>query len=128
MTEGLPIAKGTAGLRLLPHMAGRHGPVAVATGTSKTVTPQMLAEASGSLDVPVVVTDTVKYVTDDDAGIDTTYGNVSTTSIAAIQQLLRGPPAPYSRDGRRTRGATRQDHRAAGTHARAVPMPVFVTP
>jgi Cdc6-like AAA superfamily ATPase len=37
-TEGRLIAKGAADLRLLPRMASRHGLVAGATGTGKTVT------------------------------------------------------------------------------------------
>jgi hypothetical protein len=52
-TGGLLIAKGAADLRILPHMASRHGLVAGATGTGKTVTLQMLAEAFSSLGVPV---------------------------------------------------------------------------
>ena len=56
-TEGLLIAKGATELRLLPHMASRHGLVAGATGTGKTVTLQVLAEAFSSLGVPVFAAD-----------------------------------------------------------------------
>jgi DNA helicase HerA-like ATPase len=56
-TEGLLIAKGAAELRLLPQMASRHGLVAGATGTGKTVTLQVMAEAFSNLGVPVFAAD-----------------------------------------------------------------------
>jgi len=43
-TEGLLIARGEKDLLLLPRMANRHGLVAGATGTGKTVTLQVMAE------------------------------------------------------------------------------------
>ena len=55
--EGLLIAKGTADLYLLPQMANRHGLVAGATGTGKTVTLQVLAEAFSRIGVPVFAAD-----------------------------------------------------------------------
>jgi len=55
--EGLLIAKGAAELRLLPHMANRHGLVAGATGTGKTVTLQVLAESFSRSGVPVFAAD-----------------------------------------------------------------------
>ena len=65
LTEGLLIAKesatsgGAAGadIRLIPQMANRHGLVAGATGTGKTVTLQVLAEAFSSIGVPVFAAD-----------------------------------------------------------------------
>ncbi len=65
VTEGLLIAKesaasgGAAGadIRLIPQMANRHGLVAGATGTGKTVTLQVLAEAFSSIGVPVFAAD-----------------------------------------------------------------------
>ncbi len=44
MAEGLPIAKGKAEHVLLPRMANRHGLIAEATGTGKTVTLRVIAE------------------------------------------------------------------------------------
>lgn len=60
--DGLLIAKGTSttGLsevHLLPHMANRHGLVAGATGTGKTVSLQVLAEAFSRIGVPVFAAD-----------------------------------------------------------------------
>jgi len=45
MSEPLLIAKSAADLYLPPNMANRHGLVAGATGTGKTVTPQVMAQA-----------------------------------------------------------------------------------
>jgi len=51
------IAKGATDLLLLPQMANRHGLIAGATGTGKTVTLQVLAENLSSLGVPVFMAD-----------------------------------------------------------------------
>jgi DNA helicase HerA-like ATPase len=51
------IAKGAAELFLLPEMANRHGLIAGATGTGKTVTLQVLAENFSALGVPVFMAD-----------------------------------------------------------------------
>ena len=42
--EGLPIAKGKEDHLLLPRMANRHGLIAGATGTGKTVTLRVIDE------------------------------------------------------------------------------------
>jgi len=57
--EGLLIAEEAGGteLRLLPQMANRHGLVAGATGTGKTVSLQVLAEAFSRVGVPVFAAD-----------------------------------------------------------------------
>jgi DNA helicase HerA-like ATPase len=55
--EGILIARGTTDCVLLPHMANRHGLIAGATGTGKTVTLQVLAEAFSSIGVPVFAAD-----------------------------------------------------------------------
>jgi hypothetical protein len=56
--EQLRIAKNSSlDLFLLSHMANRHGMVAGATGTGKTVTLQALAEAFSSIGVPVFMAD-----------------------------------------------------------------------
>ena len=58
MTTPLPIAKaGSAELALLPGLANRHGLIAGATGTGKTVTLQVLAERFSSIGVPVFMAD-----------------------------------------------------------------------
>jgi DNA helicase HerA-like ATPase len=57
MLEMPMIAKGAADLHLLPGMANRHGLVAGATGTGKTVTLQVMAEALSSIGVPVFAAD-----------------------------------------------------------------------
>jgi DNA helicase HerA-like ATPase len=53
----LRIAKGDDELYLLPGMSNRHGLVAGATGTGKTVTLQVMAEAFSRIGVPVFAAD-----------------------------------------------------------------------
>ena len=56
--EGLLIArKSDADIRLLPRMANRHGLIAGATGTGKTVTLQTLAQNFSDIGVPVFLAD-----------------------------------------------------------------------
>jgi DNA helicase HerA-like ATPase len=57
MPEPLLIAKGQDDLDLLPSMANRHGLVAGATGTGKTVTLQVMAESFSRIGVPVFAAD-----------------------------------------------------------------------
>jgi DNA helicase HerA-like ATPase len=57
MAEMPMIAKGAEELYLLPGMSNRHGLVAGATGTGKTVTLQVMAEALSSIGVPVFAAD-----------------------------------------------------------------------
>jgi uncharacterized protein len=57
MPEGLPIAKGKEDHLLLPRMANRHGLIAGATGTGKTVTLRVIAEHLSSIGVPVFMAD-----------------------------------------------------------------------
>jgi len=47
------VAKAQCDIVLYPHMANRHGLIAGATGTGKTVTLRVLAEQFSSLGVPV---------------------------------------------------------------------------
>ncbi len=51
------VAKGKQEIRMHPHMANRHGLIAGATGTGKTVTLRVLAEQFSSLGVPVFMAD-----------------------------------------------------------------------
>ncbi len=55
--EGLLIAKGEKDLFLLSKMANRHGLVAGATGTGKTVSLQVMAEGFSRIGVPVFMAD-----------------------------------------------------------------------
>jgi len=57
MVEPIFVAKGDRDLHLLPKLANRHGLVAGATGTGKTVTLQRLAEGFSRLGVPVFLAD-----------------------------------------------------------------------
>src|SRR6516162_6043246 len=57
MADPLLIAKSTEPQYLLPRMANRHGLVAGATGTGKTVTLQVMAEAFSRAGVPVFAAD-----------------------------------------------------------------------
>ena len=59
MSEPLVIAQTNSGenLELLPNMANRHGLVAGATGTGKTVSLQVMAEAFSRVGVPVFAAD-----------------------------------------------------------------------
>lgn len=57
MPTPLHIAKSGHTLALLPQMANRHGLIAGATGTGKTVTLQVLAEQFSQIGVPVFLAD-----------------------------------------------------------------------
>ena len=57
MAEAIRIAKAENFLGILPKMANRHGLIAGATGTGKTVTLQTLAEGFSSIGVPVFMAD-----------------------------------------------------------------------
>src|ERR1700748_1314485 len=57
MSDPLLIAKSDHPLSLLPEMANRHGLVAGATGTGKTVTLQVMAESFSRIGVPVFAAD-----------------------------------------------------------------------
>jgi DNA helicase HerA-like ATPase len=53
----LPIAKGEHIIELIPRMANRHGLIAGATGTGKTVSLRVLAEQFSRIGVPVFLAD-----------------------------------------------------------------------
>ena len=57
MSEPLLIAQSKDPLYLLPAMSNRHGLIAGATGTGKTVTLQVMAEAFSRIGVPVFAAD-----------------------------------------------------------------------
>lgn len=53
----LPIAKAKTEIGIIPKMANRHGLIAGATGTGKTVTLRVMAEQFSSIGVPVFMAD-----------------------------------------------------------------------
>ncbi len=55
--EPIRIAKASSEIFLLPQMANRHGLIAGATGTGKTITLQVLAESFSAQGVPVFMAD-----------------------------------------------------------------------
>ena len=57
MSQPQLLARGSSDLVLLPRMANRHGLVAGATGTGKTVTLRVMAERFSTLGVPVFMAD-----------------------------------------------------------------------
>jgi hypothetical protein len=57
MADALAIATAKSPIALLPRMANRHGLVAGATGTGKTVTLRVIAEHLSSIGVPVFLAD-----------------------------------------------------------------------
>jgi len=71
MSDGILVAKGNEDLFVVPKMANRHGLIAGATGTGKTVTLQTMAEGFSRLGVPVFLAD----VKGDLAGISQAGGN-----------------------------------------------------
>jgi len=85
-TNGLVIAKGQGDLRLLPEMANRHGLVAGATGTGKTVTLQVLAETLSRAGVAVFAAD----VKGDLSGISQAGGGNAKVD-ARVEQLGLAP-------------------------------------
>lgn len=82
MAEPILVAKGEQELYLLPEMGNRHGLIAGATGTGKTVTLQTLAEGFSRLGVPVFMAD----VKGDLAGMSQAGGN-NPKIVARAKQL-----------------------------------------
>src|SRR5216110_2531643 len=71
MNDPILVAQGEGAIYLLPKMANRHGLIAGATGTGKTVTLQTLAENFSARGVPVFMVD----VKCDLAGLSQPGGN-----------------------------------------------------
>ena len=89
MTNPLPIAHNAAQqLSLLPQLANRHGCITGATGTGKTVTLQVLAQALSDIGVPVFMAD----VKGDLSGLGKA-GSVSSKLKARLEQLALPEPA-----------------------------------
>lgn len=88
MINPLPIATHSGGqLCLLPQLANRHGCITGATGTGKTVTLQVLAQALSDIGVPVFMAD----VKGDLSGLGKA-GSASPKTSARLTQL--GLPEP----------------------------------
>ncbi|WP_343724791.1 helicase HerA-like C-terminal domain-containing protein [Herbaspirillum huttiense] len=88
MINPLPIATHSGGpLCLLPQLANRHGCITGATGTGKTVTLQVLAQALSDIGVPVFMAD----VKGDLSGLGKA-GSASPKTSARLAQL--GLPEP----------------------------------
>ena len=84
--DGILIAKTTAGgepIRLSPRMANRHGLIAGATGTGKTVTLQTLAEGFSRIGVPVFMAD----VKGDLAGLVEPGSDANAKVVARVKDL-----------------------------------------
>ncbi len=86
----IAFAKGKDEIDLLPGMANRHGLVAGATGTGKTVTLQTLAEQFSQRGVPVFMAD----VKGDLAGISQAGGGNDKVAARVKQLGLSGLPEP----------------------------------
>ena len=71
MADEILVAKGSDDLFIVPRMSNRHGLIAGATGTGKTVTLQTMAEGFSRMGVPVFMAD----VKGDLAGISQAGGN-----------------------------------------------------
>jgi uncharacterized protein len=71
MADPILVAKGSHDLQLLPGMGNRHGLIAGATGTGKTVTLQTIAQGYSRIGVPVFLAD----VKGDLAGMSQPGGN-----------------------------------------------------
>jgi DNA helicase HerA-like ATPase len=82
----LLIAKGERDLYLLPRMSNRHGLVAGATGTGKTVSLQVMAENFSRIGVPVFMAD----VKGDLAGISQPGSSANTKVMDRIKLLKLG--------------------------------------
>jgi hypothetical protein len=87
----LPIAKGKKEISLLPGMANRHGLIAGATGTGKTVTLRVLAERFSTIGVPVFLAD----VKGDLSGIPRAGGD----NPKVVERVAKLGLAPFAYEG-----------------------------
>ena len=85
MSQPLLVAKNRQELYLLPKMANRHGLIAGATGTGKTITLQVIAEGFSKIGVPSFVAD----VKGDFAGVSQP-GTASPKITERVEQLKLG--------------------------------------
>ena len=103
MSDPILIGKGTESVSILPAMANRHGLVAGATGTGKTVTLQRLAESFSRAGVPVFLAD----VKGDLAGISQAGGGSKKVAERVESLGLRTSPMPPARSPFGTSWASR---------------------
>jgi DNA helicase HerA-like ATPase len=87
----LAIAKGKKEIALLPGMANRHGLIAGATGTGKTVTLRVLAERFSAIGVPVFLAD----VKGDLSGIPRLGGD----NPKVVERVAKLGLAPFAYEG-----------------------------
>jgi len=92
MTDGILIGKGAQSVSIHPKMANRHGLVAGATGTGKTVTLQRLAEQFSRRGVPVFLAD----VKGDLAGISQPGGGNAKVTKRVVELELAGEGFSYA--------------------------------
>ncbi len=83
MAEPIFVAKCEHDVCILPKMANRHGLVAGATGTGKTVTLQRMAEGFSRIGVPVFLAD----VKGDLSGLSRVGSEANTRVAARVEQL-----------------------------------------
>ncbi len=92
MRESILVGKGPEPVRILARMANRHGLVAGATGTGKTVTLQSLAEQFSRIGVPVFLAD----VKGDLAGIAMPGGDNKKVAERAAEMDLAAEGFEYT--------------------------------
>ncbi len=90
MTNPILVARAKSDLFLLPAMANRHGLIAGATGTGKTVTLQVMAEGFSRIGVPVFVAD----VKGDLAGVSQPGGQ--NPKVAERVKMLKLSDFPFT--------------------------------
>src|SRR3954467_10074281 len=91
MSDGILVAKASEDLFLVSQMSSRHGLIAGATGTGKTVTLQTLAEGFSRIGVPVFMAD----VKGDLTGISQA-GQLSGKLAHVIKERGLPPPPPVA--------------------------------
>jgi DNA helicase HerA-like ATPase len=94
--QGIFIGNGTARVWLDPAYANRHGLIAGATGTGKTVSLQVLAEGFSSLGVPVVLADVKGDLSGlSQAGAASTRLTERVATIGMAAPVFRGAPVMF---------------------------------
>ena len=101
---------------LLPQMANRHGLIAGATGTGKTVSLKVLAEGFSDMGVPVFLAD----IKGDLAGMvqpGTHSDNIANRVLGRVRQRGASRPHNRERNGADTARAADEPQRHAGRRA-----------
>ena len=94
--QALFLGKADRPVAILPRMANRHGLIAGATGTGKTITLQVLAQALSDLGVPVFVPDIKGDLSGISAAGDTSERLSHRARRVGLDPLeLRGAPAVF---------------------------------